>query len=187
MSLQREEKHLPLLIAICFIANFILGGIGQTFPMDSFGRLFSWQWSSLAFMAGTSLYAAKLHTEKWHISSAGFILLSIGQGIIYTMINSPATHEAQALFAAGIMAFLPGMLFLCYYSGFPIWLRILGLAATFPFLGIMIKIDNENYDIYKDEWLSIIGFIMLQLTGILWSYFVLRPHRQITVQRSFVR
>jgi len=184
MSLQREEKHLPILIAFCFIANFILGGIGQAFPMDSFERIFSWQWSALAFMAGTSLYAAQLHTDKWHISSAGFILLSIGQGILYTMVNMKSSEEeAQSLFAAGVMAFFPGMLFLCYYSGFPIWLRILGLTSTFPFLVIMMKIDSHNFDVVKDEWLSIAGFVMLQVTGLLWGYFALRPHRETTVQK----
>jgi hypothetical protein len=182
MSLQREEKHLPLLIASCFVANFILGGIGQAFPMYSFGQIFSWQLSSLVFMTGTSLYAAKLHTDKWHISSAGFILLSIGQGIIYTMQNTEMSKESESLFAAGIMVFFPGMLLLCYYSGFPVWLRIFGLIATLPFLVIMIKIDGQNYDLQKDQWLAIAGFVMLQFTGILWSYFALRPYRKTTVQ-----
>ena len=98
------------------------------------------------------------------------------------MINGPGSEEAQSLFAAGIMAFLPGMAFLCYYSGFPVWLRILGLASTIPFLVIMIKIDNEVYDPVKDEWLSIIGYITLQATGILWGYFALRPHGKMIVQ-----
>lgn len=183
MSLEREEKHLPILIASCFVANFLFGGIGQMFPMNSFGQAFSWQWSSLSFMAGTSLYAAKLHTDKWHISSAGFILLSIGQGIIYTMQNGGFSEEAQSLFAAGIMVFFPGMLFLCYYSGFPNWLRILGLAATVPFLIIMIRIDNKSFDPAKDLWLSVTGFVMLQVTGILWGYFALRPFRKTTIQQ----
>ncbi|HYV91777.1 MAG TPA: hypothetical protein VE978_08340 [Chitinophagales bacterium] len=182
MSLEREEKHLPVLIAICFAGNFILGGIGQAFSMGSFGQLFSWQWGSLLFMAGTSLYAAKLHTDKWHISSAGFILLSIAQGIIYTMQNSTFSKEGESMYAAGIMVFFPGMLMLCYYSGFPVWLRIFGLLATLPFLVIMAKIDMKDYDVHKDMWFNIAGFIMLQLTGICWSYFALRPYKKITVQ-----
>jgi hypothetical protein len=183
MSLEREEKHLPVLIACCFAANFILGGVGELFAINSFGRAFAWQWSALTFMAGTSLYAAKLHTEKWHISSAGFILLSIGQGIIYTIQNNALSEESQSLFAAGIMAFLPGMLFICYYSGFPVWLRILGLVTTLPFIVIMIKIDSHRYDLARDEWLSISGFVLLQLISLLWSYFALRPYRQTKVQQ----
>ena len=182
MSLEREEKHLPILIASCFVGNFILGGVGQAFPVNSFGQMFAWQWSSLLFMAGTSLYAAKLHTDKWHISSAGFILLSIGQGIIYTMQNAGISKESQSLYAAGIMVFFPGMVFLCYYSGFPLWLRILGLLATLPFLVIMTKIDLDNYDLNRDVWLSITGFVMLHLTGICWSYFALRPYKKTSVQ-----
>src|SRR5215471_21112784 len=123
MSLAREEKHLPILIAICFGANFILGGIGQSMPLNSFAQQFAWQWGGLLYMAGASLFAAKLHTERWHISSAGFILVSIGQGIFYTMLNGAQGNQDLKTYAAGIMTYIPGMFFICYYSGFPIWLR----------------------------------------------------------------
>jgi hypothetical protein len=184
MTIKREEKHLPVLITICFVGNFILGGIGQAFHDGSFGQLFAWQWASLLFMSGTSLYAAKLHTDKWHISSAGFILLSIGQGLIYTMQDSGFSKESQALFASGIMVFLPGMVFLCYYSGFPIWLRMIGLLSMLPFLVIMIKIDMQQYDREKDAWINSIGFILLQVIGIGWSYFAIRPYKKVAIQNQ---
>ncbi|MBK9733007.1 MAG: hypothetical protein IPO83_17275 [Chitinophagaceae bacterium] len=183
MSLAREEKHLPIIIAMCFIGNFILGGIGQSFSASSFGRILAWQWGSLLFMAGCSLYAAKLHTEKWHISSAGFIMLTIGQGIFYTLQNANSDEKDVALFAAGIMAFLPGMAFICYYSGFPVWLRIFSLIATIPFTIQMIIIDSGKYVAEKDMWLSTIGFIMIQLTGIFWSYYVIRPYQETKQQK----
>jgi hypothetical protein len=182
MTLEREERHLPVLIALCFVGNLILGGIGQLFPENSFWQLFSWQWGSLLFMAGTSLYAAKLHTEKWHISSAGFILLSIGQGIFFTIHDNGSTHEAQSLFATGIMVFLPGMLFLCYYSGFPVWVRIFGVLSILPFLIVMIKIDMKSYDVKNDLIYNVISFVMVQITGICWSYYVFRPYRKTKIQ-----
>lgn len=179
MSLEREQKHLPILIAICFAGNFVLGGLGQLFPLNSFGQLFSWQWGSLLFMAGASLYAAKLATDKWHISSAGFILLTIGQGLFYTIQNNSFTKETESIYASGIMVFVPAMIFLCYYSGFPVWLRIFDLLAMLPFLVVMIKIDMKKFDMQKDEWLNIPGFVMLQLAGIFWSYFALRPRKKM--------
>jgi hypothetical protein len=183
MSLEREEKHLPVLIAICFIGNFILGGLGQAFPENSFWQLFSWQWGSLLYMAGTSLYAAKLHTEKWHISSAGFILLSIGQGIFFTLNDGSATGESQSLYATGIMVFLPGMLFLCYYSGFPVWVRLLGVLSILPFLIVMIKIDMKHFDSKADLMYSIISFVMTQITGIFWSYYAFFPYGKTKTQQ----
>jgi hypothetical protein len=182
MSIEREERHLPVMIAICFIGNFVLGAIGQSFPNDSFGQVFAWQWGSLFFMAGTSLYAAKLHTDGWHISSAGFILLSIGQGIIYTMQNAGHNEEAMGVFALGVMVFFPGMLFLSYYSGFPVWLRLLGLLAVLPFMVVMAKIDMKTFEEHKDMGWNIAGFVMLQSTSVLWSYFVLRPYKNTKVQ-----
>jgi hypothetical protein len=182
MSLEREERHLPILIAVCFVGDFVLGGIGQSFPDNSFWQLFSWQWGSLLFMAGTSLYAAKLHTEKWHISSAGFILLSIGQGIFYTINGVKYSSESVSLYATGIMVFLPGMLFLCYYSGFPLWLRILGVLSILPFLVVMIKIDMKNFNEQTDIVYSIISFILTQITGVCWSYFAIRPYRKTKTQ-----
>ncbi|MEO8147958.1 MAG: hypothetical protein ABI723_09995 [Bacteroidia bacterium] len=182
MSLAKEEKHLPILIAVCFIGNFVLGGIGQAMPDYSFSQLFSWQWSSLLFMAGCCLFGAKLHTDKWHISSAGFILISIGQGIFYTLQNSMADKAAVPVFAAGMMVFIPGMAFICYYTGFPVWLRVFGILATLPFTVLMAKIDGGLYDEKKDIWLTVAGFFMIQLTSVLWSYFVLRPNRKTKVQ-----
>ena len=183
MSLKQEERHLPYLIAGCFAANFIMGGIGQAFPNGSFGQLFTWQLSSLLFMSGASLYAAKLHTDKWHISSAGFILLSIGQGIIFTMPNNRVSHESLTMFASAVMVFLPGMIFLCYYSGFPIWLRVLGLVAMLPFLVNMVKIDMQTFDEGKDTWLNVVGFVLIQITSICWGYYVIRPFRETSVQQ----
>ncbi len=106
MSIAREEKHLPILIAVCFVINFILGAIGQAMPEGSFAQIFSWQWGSLMFMAGCCLYGAKLHTDRWHISSAGFILISIGQGIFYTLQNNSSGEDAIPVFAAGMMVFI---------------------------------------------------------------------------------
>lgn len=184
MSLAREEKHLPILITICFVGNFILGGIGQAMPSMSFGQLFAWQWSSLLYMAGCCLFGAKLHTEKWHISSAGFILISIAQGIFYTLQNGSANDASDtSLFAAGMMVFIPGMIFICYYSGFPLWLRILGLVATIPFIILMTKIDSGIYDDKKDMWFNATGFFLIQLTSVLWCYFVFRPYRKTGVQQ----
>ena len=182
MSIKQEARHLPILIAICLGGNFIFGGVGQVFPSGSFWQLFAWQWGSLLFMAGTSLYAAKLATDKWHISSAGFILLSIGQGIIFTLRDTGISRESQALFATAIMVYLPGMIFLCYYSGFPVWLRISGLVTMVPFFISMIKIDAQKFDVNNDMWLTVIGFIMLQCIGICWSYFAVRPYQETTVQ-----
>ncbi len=184
MSLEREEKHLPLLIAICFVTNFLLGGIGEAFPANSFGQLFAWQWGSLLFMAGCSLYAAKLATDRWHISSAGFILLTIGQGIFYTIQNSELNSEAQTLYASGILVFLPGMVFICYCSRFPVWLRVFGLLATLPFLMIMVKIDMKSYDNHRDNWYNIVGFLMMEIAGVCWSYYAFRPHGKRNIREG---
>jgi hypothetical protein len=184
MSLKDEQKHLPILIAICFVGNFILGGVGQACDNGSFGQLFSWQWGSLLFMAGASLFAVKLATDKWHISSAGFVLLSIGQGIIFTLQDPTTNKEAETLFASAIMVFFPGMVFICYYSGFPRWLRIGGLLSMMPFLVSMIKIDSHKFDLNHDQWINVAGFILIQLIGICWSYFAIRPHRNTKVQHQ---
>ncbi|MEZ5013924.1 MAG: hypothetical protein R2794_06500 [Chitinophagales bacterium] len=184
MSLKTEEKHFPVLITICFAMQFILGAVGQAFTQGSFLQALTWQVSGLFFISGTSLYAAKLHTDKWHIASAGFILLSIGQGIMFVTPDPGVTEEAQGLAASAFMAFLPGMLFICYYSGFPKWLRIWGVLSMIPFLIAMIKIDSKTYVAETDEWLIAAGFVSMNLVSLGWSYFVLRPYHHVAVQES---
>ena len=174
MSLEREERHLPRLIAACYVANFLLGAIGLLYPANSFGQLFSWQWGSLLFMAGSSLFAAKLATDRWHISSAGFILLTIGEGIFYTLQHSPLGRDAQAEYASGILVFVPAMAFLCYYSIFPAWVRVYSLVATQPFLIVMVKIDLKVFDVQRDFPFNSLGFAMVQVASLLWSYCLVR-------------
>jgi hypothetical protein len=178
MSLEREERHLPILISICFAGNLIFGGLGSLFPQGYFWQIFSWQCGSLLFLAGAALYAAKLATERWHISSAGFILLSIGQGLFFALQNSNSAEEFLPGYASGIMAFIPGMLFLCYYSGFPVWLRVYNLVAMLPFVIVLVKIDMKSMDLTRDMKYNMAGFFMTQVAGVLWSYYSLRPYQK---------
>lgn len=139
-----------------------------------------WQVGGLFFIAGTSLYAAKLHTEKWHISSAGFILLSIGQGISFA---EPDPTNIESL-ASAFMVFLPGMFFIAYYSGFPKWLRLLGLLAVVPVLVAIVKIDSSNFNPSSDYIYVVISYILIQLVSFGWVYYIFRPYKNIRYQEE---
>lgn len=182
MSLKTEREHLPKLILICFIGNMFLASLSMLFPMLSYSARFCWQLGSLAYLAGCCLFSAKLATDKWHISSAGFIMLSIGQGIFYLVQTAELNAETLKTVIAGIIVFIPGYIFICYYSGFPYWLRILGLLSNVPFLIITILYFLSKYEFPRDIYLNAIGFSLQQITGICWGYYAIRPYKKVGIQ-----
>jgi hypothetical protein len=70
------------------------------------------------------------------------------------------------------------MLFLCYYSGFPVWLRVYNLVAMLPFVIVLVKIDMKSMDLTRDMKYNMAGFFMTQVAGVLWSYYSLRPYQK---------
>lgn len=106
--------------------------------------------------------------------------VSIGQGLFFSVQNTTISTESLSMYASGILVFLPGMIFISYYTGFPTWLRLLGIIAILPFLISMIKIDMKQYDYRHDFGYDIAGFLMLQITGLFWGYYAFNPHDKVT-------
>jgi len=54
--------------------------------------------------------------------------------------------------------------------------------AIVPFIIVMVKIDMSAYDAVKDMWFNIAGYFLLQVTGLCWSYFAVRPYHKTKIQ-----
>ena len=63
----------------------------------------------------------------------------------------------------GYHGFHSGMLFLSYYSGFPVWLRVYNLVAMLPFVIVLVKIDMKSMDLTRDMKYNMAGFLWLRL------------------------
>ncbi len=191
MSLKHERKHFPILILACFILSVVSASCSSFFPQFSYGQGFCWQLGSLFYIAGCCLVSVKLASEKWHISSAGFVMLGIGQGILFLLqtsvvdaSNNEMPVEVFRQLSGATLILIPGYLFVCYYSGYPHWLRILGVLSTIPFVAINIMYANNAYQFERDMWINGIGFGLQQITGIGWGYYSLRPYRKIKDQHE---
>ena len=191
MSLEHERKHFPWLILISFILNFVASMASVFFPQYSYEQGFCWQLGSLFYIAGCCLVSVKLGSEKWHIASAGFIMLSIGQGILFLLQTSVAdltengiTNEVFREASAATLVLVPGYLFVCYYSGYPRWLRIMGVLSLVPFIAINVMLARDTYQFEEDMWIDGVGFGLQQITGIGWGYYSLKPFKKINVQQE---
>jgi hypothetical protein len=178
MNAEKEIKHFPTIISICFVANFLLGLTGSALTDLSKEQGFLWAIANLFFMSGCILYSIKLADEKHFISSAGFVLLGIGEGIFY-IIQSKLSHNESDYneYMMGILALLPGLIFICWNNGFPIWLRILGLMAFIPFGIAFYKMWNETYSFKTDLKIDGLGYLLTNITGIFWSYYAIKPYK----------
>ncbi len=180
MSTEKELKHIPSLIAVCFVANFILGITGGQFPMFSKEQALAWALANLLYMSGSILFSIKLADEKHFISAAGFILLGIGQGIFY-VVQSQLTHVSSDYneYMMGMLAMLPGLIFICWYEGFPVWLRVFGLLSYIPFGIAFLMIWHEEYNFRVDWNIDGMGYFLTNITALFWSYYAFRPWKKL--------
>jgi hypothetical protein len=90
-----------------------LGWIGALLPPGN-AQYLLWALSSYCIIVGATLLGSKLTREDHDIPAAGFIILGIGNAMIYAFI---ATHDVGShQFGAGIMIYSPGLLLISMYD-----------------------------------------------------------------------
>lgn len=188
---ETKEKHLRRLIAGSFFLSVIAGIIGWLFPPDfsveppkisEVGLMMGHMQTALIILGCTAL-GIKLTEEKKTIASIGFTMMAITQGVIfvlYVVSPEPTTEnldEIYKLFAASLFLLIPSMLLISFYSEFPKWLNLLGIAAIIPWI-----IENIMY--FSTHKLSnavgtadLIGQLLMNATVICWAIYTLKKSR----------
>ncbi len=187
MATAKELNHLSQLIAICFVASFLVGFTPVFFSEvnTSEGTMLAkyfWQVSNLLYMVGCCMCSLKASHEGKLIAPSGFIILSIGIGTLFALQTASFNEEVNRTYASGILAYLPGMLLICYYDRFPVWLRIAGVAACIPKMITLVLILNGTFDWQKHQQIDGSGYFFTNLVGIGWAYFMLKPLKKFQNQ-----
>ena len=187
MITPREKKHLHQIIAFCFVMNFVLG-IMPGFFSDintanaSMTAKYFWQIANLFYMVGCCLYSLKAGSEDKIITAGGFIVLSIGIGTLFALQTASFSEEVTKAYAAGILAYLPGMILICYYDRLPAWLRIAGVVACIPRLITLILILTDKFEWTKHQKIDGLGYVLTNLVALGWAWFVIKPMKKFREQ-----
>lgn len=171
MSQPAKHAHLRNLIASSLLLGVLIGVIGNFLPPGNAQHLI-WALNSFCVIIGATLLGSKLTREDHDIPAAGFIILGIGNAMLYGFIAAHDTGHEQ--FGAGIMIYMPGLLLISMYDRSHLLLRALGFvsAAAFGALAMIIYLGGDVPRYYPV--LEPIAYITLNAVLVWWSVLLLR-------------
>jgi hypothetical protein len=179
---RKQHSHTAYINIICFIFCFICGGVGGSFPRDSFWQNIFWEITNALFITGCALTSVQLADRKWIIPAAGFIVLSISFIEFFTLIPIGDSPEKILEIGKCGLLFIPAMVMISYYTLFPLWLRMMGVISCLPFIAI-IFFANLSQNNYVLEMMTI-GYILIEITSMLWGIYFLKILRRELKQKS---
>lgn len=135
------------------------------------------------YILGCVALGVKLAEEKKTIPAIGFTMMSIAQGVIFvTYAIAPSSteglEEIYRIFMSSMFLLIPSMILIAFYSEFPKWLNIMGVAACLPLLA-----ENILF-IFIGKFSTILialdgtGQVLFCITGVCWAIRVLRNSKQ---------
>lgn len=95
-------------------------------------QIFLYEFSSVGLTAACVLLAMKFLRQKQDIVATGFLLLAIGEAVM-SVGTAAGQLGGQAAFGAGMALYVPALLFISIPPKFPLWVRLMGIAASIPF------------------------------------------------------
>ncbi|MBX7108087.1 MAG: hypothetical protein K1X61_05505 [Chitinophagales bacterium] len=128
---------------------------------------------------GCVAYATKLTEERKTMSSIGFTLMSVAQGIIFVLYiisfnGEEKIAEAYRLFSASLYLLIAAILLISFFSEFPKWLKIVGVISCLPYVVENILYSIEGKLSPKLMYLDAAGNFLFNFTVACWGVFVLR-------------
>src|SRR5260221_14499116 len=116
MSRIKSQSHLVHWITGSIVVSFI-GGAVASFALAPYSPLqnFLFMVFTAVLMtgfAGISVYAGK---HSWDIPSAGFVLLTISQGLFVSTVGLKQGEINYSAGVAGIIFMIPALIMICYF------------------------------------------------------------------------
>lgn len=194
MQLHEEKtaRHLKLLIAFSFFASVVSSLIGLCFPPDlttdppkiSETGLLMGHLQTAMLILGCTAQGIKLTEEKKMISSIGFTMMAIAQGVVFVLyVVSPQPtkenlDEIYKLYTASLFLLIPSMLLIVFYGGYPKWLNILGIAALVPWILENILYSKANRLTDAIGATDFAGQLLMNATTTCWGVYALKDTQQ---------
>jgi hypothetical protein len=158
------------------VAGLALGGIfgmAGTMAASQNVRALSWALDSTGLVVATSLLALLYFREGNDCVAAGFLVFSIGEGVM--LGGTAQTLEASVpAFAAGVALWSAALVLTGLPNTFPLWTRITGFIAAVLFAFTAARIFAGQQIVPTTKPLPYWGYPFLVLTFAGWIYSLLR-------------
>jgi hypothetical protein len=176
----KNQHHAVLSMVIGFTGSCAAFALSFLFSADGVTNLFLEKISVALYIFACTVHGLKLTEEKKTMPAAGFTMMAISQGVIFTTFFEPndleGYNKAYELFGGGLLLFFPAMLLISFYTEFPKWVNIIGLVSCVPFLVDLILFEQEkHYTPILDEVYTV-AQILLEITALSWAFFIWKNH-----------
>lgn len=120
------------------IVGALLGFVGRFLP-EGMPLEGAWAVSGLGLMAAYVLLAARHTRASEDEIAAGFVLMAIGEGVLFSALAS-GVQGSQTAFAGGASIFFLALLLIGLPDGFALWTRAAGVIAGLLFGAAALQI-----------------------------------------------
>jgi hypothetical protein len=168
------KNPLEILAAIDLALGGLFGLIGTLTDRPNVQALL-WSIDSCALVMACALLALKFHKAGSDIVAGGFLVFSIGEGVL---LSGTASGPAGSIpsFGAGIALWATALLLISAPRHFPVWVRGVGIVAAILFLITAIRIFWGDPVLPVASPLPFFAYPFLVITFVGWILALLREN-----------
>ena len=176
MSVHKADDHVVPAQLACFIFSFLCLIQSEVFhgPVTEILVRFK----DALFITGTTLLSIKLARDGWEMASGGFIILTIGWGVLFTASDYIGQRAGYNNLASAFYFVAPAMILMAFYKPFKLWIKVLLIVNISPFMiSLAFKIAEM-----KDEsifYLSVINVLFMHVVSLIWSLYFFMEYKKL--------
>jgi len=175
MPTHKADDHVVPAQLICFLGSILC--LIQSFIIHGPVTEVLVRVKDALFIMGTTLLSIKLARDGWEMAAAGFIILTIGWGVLFTATDNLGKGAGYDNLASAFYFVAPAMILITFYKPFKFWVKLLLIINITPFLvSLAFKIaDAERNSII---YLSVINILFMHIVSLIWSIDFFVEHRR---------
>lgn len=154
------------IIAATGLAMGVIFGLSGSILGGPQGKILLYGISSLGLVTAGALLALHFYRKNGDLIATGFLLFTIGEAVM--MGGTPAGDiGGQPFFGAGMAMYVPALVLISIPKHFALWNRLIGIAASIPFLIASTTIFSGG-EVLASSGLAGAAYGLLSLTIIGW-------------------
>jgi hypothetical protein len=124
------------------------------------------------------LLSIKLARDGWEMAAGGFIILTIGWGVLFAATDYLGEKAQYNNLASAFYFVAPAMILMAYYKPFRFWIKVLLIVNITPFcISLAFKIAQINNA--GIIYLSVINILFMHLVSLVWSFYFYREYKKL--------
>ncbi|HVX28379.1 MAG TPA: hypothetical protein VHB70_18675 [Parafilimonas sp.] len=176
MEFHKADNHIVPAQLLCFVFSLLC--LIQSFFIPPPITEILVRFKDSFFITGTTLLSIKLARDGWEMAASGFIILTIGWGVLFTATDYLGENTGYINLASAFYFVAPSMVLMAYYKPFNFWIKLLLIINIIPFLlSVALKIAQVKGS--EIIYLSVINILFIHFVSLVWSIYFFLKHKKL--------